>query len=144
MTQYIKTFELRWADVDANLHVMHSKYYEIGAHTRLSFLGEEGFTLDRMRELKIGPILFREECVFKREINAGEIIAVNMLLTKCRRDGSRWSTKHELKKEDGTIAALISADLAWLDVIKRKLTIPPLAAALIEKMPKADDFKYSD
>lgn len=144
MNEYIKTFELRWADVDANLHVMHSKYYEIGAHTRMSFLSEKGCTHDVMKELKIGPILFREECVFKREINAGEMIHVNMLLTKCRRDGSRWSVRHELKKEDGTIAALINADLAWFDVIKRKLTIPAMAAALIEKTPKADDFKYTD
>ncbi len=144
MTEYIKKFELRWSDVDANLHVTHSAYYEIGAHTRLSFLSENGFTMDVMKELKIGPILFREECVFKREINAGDLIAVNMLMTKCKRDGSRWSITHELKKEDGSIAAIIHVDLAWIDVIKRKLTVPAMAAALMEVTPKAIDFKYLD
>ncbi len=144
MSEFIKTFELRWADVDANQHVMHSKYYELGAHTRMSFLIENGFTLDVMKELKIGPILFREECVFKREINAGEIIAVNLLLTKCRKDGSRWSVTHELKKTDGSVAAIIHADLAWMDVMKRKLAVPAIAATIIAKLPKAEGFSFTD
>lgn len=144
MNQYTKTFELRWADVDANQHVMHSKYYELGAHTRMSFFIEHGCTLDVMNELKIGPILFREECIFRREINAGDIVTVDLLLTKCKRDGSRWSAKHELKKADGTLAAVINADLAWLDTTLRKLTSPAIAVTVIEQMPKADDFVYVD
>jgi len=144
MNTYSKTFELRWADVDANQHVMHSKYYELGAHTRMSFLIAHGCTLDVMNELKIGPILFREECIFRREINAGDVVTVDLLLTKCKRDGSRWSTKHELKKADGTLAAVINADLAWLDTTLRKLTTPAIAAAIVEQMPKADDFVYTD
>jgi acyl-CoA thioester hydrolase len=144
MNTYSKTFELRWADVDANQHVMHSKYYELGAHTRMSFLIEHGYTLELMKELKIGPILFREECIFKREINAGETVTVDLQLTKCKRDGSRWSAKHEMKKADGTLAAVMHADLAWMDVMQRKLATPPTAAAILEQMPKADDFVYVD
>nr|WP_294904164.1 acyl-CoA thioesterase [uncultured Lacibacter sp.] len=144
MNAYSKIFELRWADVDANQHVMHSKYYELGAHTRMSFLIEHGYTTELMRELKIGPILFREECVFRRELHAGETVTVNLLLTKCRIDGSRWSARHELTKADGTLAAVINADLAWMDVIERKLAAPPVAAELMTKMPKADDFVFED
>lgn len=144
MNSYTKTFELRWSDVDANQHVMHSKYYELGAHTRMSFLLDNGYSPEQMRALKIGPILFREECIFRREIHAGEVVTVNMLLTKCRRDGSRWSARHELYKADGTLAAVMNADLAWMDVIARKLAVPALAAELISKIPKADDFVYLD
>ena len=144
MNTYSKTFELRWADVDANQHVMHSKYYELGAHTRMSFFIEHGCTSDVMNELKIGPILFREECIFRREINAGDIVTVDLLLTKSRRDGSRWSAKHEMKKADGTLAAVLYADLAWLDTTLRKLATPAIAVTVIEQMPKADDFVYTD
>jgi acyl-CoA thioester hydrolase len=144
MNEYSKTFELRWADVDANQHVMHSKYYELGAHTRMSFLIEHGYTLELMKELKIGPILFREECIFRREINAGDVVTVNLLLTKCKRDGSRWSVTHEIKKADGTLAAVMHADLAWMDVMQRKLATPGTAAVILEQMPKADDFVYVD
>lgn len=144
MNEYSKTFELRWADIDANQHVMHSKYYELGAHTRMSFIIEHGMTLERMNSLKVGPILFREECVFRKEILAGEVVVVNVFLTKSRRDGSRWSVKHEIKKADGSVAAMMHADLAWMDILARKLTVPAEAKNLVELFPKAHDFEYTD
>lgn len=144
MNEYIKTFELRWADIDANQHVMHSKYYELGAHTRMSFIIEHGITLELMHTLKVGPILFREECIFRKEILAGEVVVVNVLLTKSRRDGSRWSVKHEIKKADGSVAAVMHADLAWMDILARKLTVPAEAKKLVEAFPKAHDFEYTD
>lgn len=141
MTAYSKTFELRWGDVDANMHVMHSKYYELGAHCRLSFLFDHGITTELLKKELFGPILFREECIFKRELNAGEIVAVDFVLTKARKDGSRFSVRHEVKKADGTIAAIIHADLAWMDLVKRKLTIPPpIVADMIEHAPKGEGF----
>lgn len=144
MNEYVKSFELRWADVDANFHVSHSRYYELGAHCRMSFLIEHGITIELLQELKIGPILFREECIFRKEIHASEMIDVNLMLSKCKRDGSRWSARHELKKADGTIAAIINADLAWMDLAERKLAKPSMAAAVIEQLPKTHDFVYLD
>jgi acyl-CoA thioester hydrolase len=144
MNEYIKSVELRWGDLDSNQHVTHSKYYELGAHTRMSYFMEHGFTLDKMTALNIGPILFREECIFYRELNVGEVVQVTMKLTKARKDGSRWSVLHEIIKADGTLAAIMYADLAWLDTSVRKLTAPAIAAAIVEQMPKADDFVYID
>jgi acyl-CoA thioester hydrolase len=144
MIEYSKTFELRWADIDANQHVMHSKYYELGAHTRMSFIIEHGMTLELMNTLKVGLILFREECVFRKEILAGEVVLVNVLLTKSRKDGSRWSVKHEIKKADGSVAAVMHADLAWMDILDRKLIAPAEAKKLVELFPKAHDFEYTD
>ncbi len=145
MNEYSKTFELRWSDVDANQHVMHSKYYELGAHCRLSFMFEHGVNSDLFQKEKIGPILFREECIFKKELNAAETVTVNLVVTKSRRDGSRWSVMHEIKKEDGTVAAVMYADLAWMDLIKRKLTIPPaIVTTMLEDAPKHSEFLFTD
>jgi acyl-CoA thioester hydrolase len=144
MNEYRKTFELRWADVDANQHVMHSKYYELGAHTRMSFLIENGYSTELMRERKIGPILFREECIFRKEIHAGEIVTVTLLLTQCKRDGSRWSARHQILKDNHVLAAEMHADLAWMDAVLRKLAVPPEAAQLMIDLPKAPDFKWLD
>lgn len=30
MEPYSKKFEIRWADLDPNYHVLHSKYYDFG------------------------------------------------------------------------------------------------------------------
>jgi acyl-CoA thioester hydrolase len=144
MNEYIKSVEIRWGDLDSNQHVTHSKYYELGAHTRMSFMLEHGCSLEEMNASNFGPILFREECVFRRELNVGEVVQVNMKLTKARKDGSRWSVLHEIIKPDGALAAVMNADLAWIDVTDRKLTVPALAAALIEKMPRSEGFHWTD
>ncbi len=141
MNTYSKTFELRWSDVDANMHVMHSKYYELGAHCRMSFLYDNGITPELFKKELFGPILFREECIFRRELVAGEVVTVNFQLTKARKDGSRFSVYHEIIKADGTVAAVLYADLAWMDLMKRKLTIPPpVVAAMIANSPKVEGF----
>ncbi len=143
MNQYTKEFELRWSDVDANMHVMHSKYYELGAHCRMSFMFDHGITADLFRKEIFGPILFREECIFKKELNAGEKVTVNLVVTKSKKDGSRWSVMHEVKKTDGVLAAVLYADLAWLNLTIRKLTKPPaIVAKMIEDAPKHADFVF--
>jgi acyl-CoA thioester hydrolase len=145
MKAYVKTFELRWGDVDANMHVMHSKYYELGAHCRMSFMFEHGIDAELFEKEMFGPILFREECIFRRELHAGETVTVNLVVTKSRRDGSRWSVMHEVKKADGTVAAVMNADLAWMDLKLRKLASPPeVAAKMIEDAPKHQDFEYTE
>jgi acyl-CoA thioester hydrolase len=142
---YFKEFEFRWSDVDANQHVMHSKYYEAAAHCRMSFLNERGITMELLKSLSIGPILFREECSFRKEIYGGEIISVSFQLTKAKRDGSRFSTIHEFKKIDGSLAATLHADLAWIDTTKRKLTTPPANVMdMMEDAPKHAEFVYLD
>jgi acyl-CoA thioester hydrolase len=145
MKTFSKIFELRWGDVDANMHVMHSKYYELGAHCRLSYFFEHGVTSDLLKKEQFGPILFREECIFKRELHAGEVVTVDYVVTKARKDGSRFSVMHELKKADGTIAAIMYADLAWLDLMKRKLTVPPvIVQQMIEDSPKSVGFEWEE
>ena len=141
MQPYRKSVEMRWADLDANQHVTHSKYYELGAHCRMGFLVEKGFTTDWFRAQDLGVILFREECVFRRELHAGEQVNVTMQLTRCRKDGSRWSVRHEILKQDGTVAAVIQADLAWMQVSLRKLTAPPqeMTDRLLE-LERSEDF----
>ena len=142
---YSIAFEFRWSDVDANQHVMHSKYYEAGAHCRMSFLKEHGITMEVLRAAKVGPILFREECVFRKEMLGGEIVTVTFQLTKAKRDGSRFSALHEFIKKDGSIAATLNVDLAWIDVIRRKLTTPPAQAMeMMDHAPKHIDFTYLD
>ncbi|MCE2756653.1 MAG: acyl-CoA thioesterase [Bacteroidota bacterium] len=143
--KYLKAFEFRWSDVDANQHVMHSKYYEAAAHCRMSFLKEKGITMELLKSLSVGPILFREECSFRRELYGGEIVQVSFELLKAKRDGSRFSTIHEFTKSDGTLAATLHADLAWINTEKRKLTAPPAEVIkMMEDSPKHADFIFID
>jgi len=139
--EFIKQVEIRWADLDPNFHVLHSKYYDFGAYSRMSFLVENGLTPAWMHQHNIGPILFREEAVFKKEIVFGDTIHINLQMLKMSADISRWSMRHELFKSNGKLAAIITVDGAWLDMQHRKLAMPPaLVKNLFNAAPKANDF----
>ncbi len=141
MNTYSKKLEIRWADLDPNFHVLHSKYYDFGAYCRMAFLTEHGLTPAVMVENNIGPIIFREECIFKREIRFGDELEVYLKLSKCNEDSSRWSMVHELWINGNTLAALITIDGAWLDTTIRKLAKPPEVCKVgLNQIPKTDDF----
>ena len=144
MNNFIKNIEIRWSDLDPNFHVLHSKYYDFGAYCRMAFLIENGFSPALMLKHKIGPILFREECVFKREIFFGDKVTVNVKVDKVTADFGRWTMIHEIYKNDETLAAIITADGAWLNTAIRKLTVPPgVIISLFESAPKTASFKIS-
>ena len=88
-----------------------------------------------------GPILFREECVFKKEIRMGDVITIDVQLLKTRPDFSRWSIQHNIRKNGDETAAILTVDGAWMDVLQRKLTVPPdTVKHVFENMPKAEQF----
>ena len=68
MDVYVRPIEIRWADLDPNFHLRHSIYYDYGAFSRICFLEGHGLNAAFMAKNQFGPILFREECVFKKEI----------------------------------------------------------------------------
>ncbi|MCB2380510.1 thioesterase family protein [Hymenobacter sp. BT635] len=127
--EYAKTYTARWADMDPNVHMRHSAYTDYAAQLRLEFLAEQGFPMQRFAELGIGPILFREDTRFLKEISLSEAIKVTAELSGLSADGSRWRIVHTIYKADGRVAATVSVDGAWLDLRLRKLTVPPLEMA---------------
>jgi acyl-CoA thioester hydrolase len=143
MNEYSRIVQLRWADLDPNFHVRHSVYYDWGALCRIEFLNAHGLSTQVLQQLQFGPILFREECVFRKEIRQGDDININLQILKSRKDYSRWSILHEIKKADGTVCAILTVDGAWIDAVKRKLATPPEKVhEVFEKMPRADGFEW--
>lgn len=142
MQQYITQIDVRWADLDPNFHVLHSKYYDFGATCRMNFLTEHGITVPQMLQHHIGPIIFREECIFKREIRFGDKITVTLCLDKLSADYRKWTMVHELLINEGELAALITVDGAWMDTKLRKVAPPPpIFATAFEAIPKTGAFK---
>ena len=145
MKEFSLEFEVRWADMDANRHMRHSAYYDYAAHLRVKLLKAINLDLATMAELNFGPVLFREETIFLREIGLGETISVDVQLQKARRDGSRWTFVHEFKKDNGKVAAKLTVDGAWLDLQKRKLTaLPEQFHQDLFEIPQTADFCFTD
>ena len=123
--------------MDPNGHMRHSAYADYAADQRVVVLAGWGYNVAQFAKLRLGPILFREETKFLKEIHIGEEIRVDGRLASINEDGSRWSIVHTIYKADGRVAATVTVDGAWLDLDRRKLTVPPpgLAEALATLVP---------
>ena len=145
MENYTLPIQIRWSDIDQNRHLRHSAYYDYGAMVRVSCFVEQGLTTAKLEELNIGPVLFREEAIFKREIRFEDKISVDLQLLKSLPDFSRWSIRHHFYKEDKTLAAIINLDAAWIDLTKRKLAVPnSFIQNVFAGFPKAEGFAWID
>ena len=143
MNKFQKKLELRWADLDPNFHVRHSVYYDYGAYIRINYLQEHGLTSGVFAKHHFGPIIFREECIFRRELKIGDQITIDLALQKAKQDFSRWTIIHQIKKDD-QLAAILTLDGAWIDTQLRKLTALPLEYRhVFENMPRSENFEWN-
>ena len=143
MKKFEKQIEVRWSDCDSNGHVCHSKYYEYGAHSRIRFFDACGYGATEMKQLNFGPILFKEECSFIREIRPDDTIRVNLLKGNISEDGSRWVLHHEIFNQDGEKSAHITIKGAWMNLNLRKLTVPPVEMArALHGLPLGENYVY--
>jgi acyl-CoA thioester hydrolase len=142
MEKFSLPIQVRWSDIDQNRHLRHSAYYDYGATVRIDCFSKHGLTNLKFEELRIGPVLFREEAIFKREIKFEDKITVDLMVTKATSDFSRWSIRHHLYKENETLCAIINMDGAWIDIVKRKLAVPnDFIQNVINDFPKSLDFQ---
>jgi acyl-CoA thioester hydrolase len=145
MGEHTKQLSLRWADLDPNFHLRHTAYYDLAAQARIELLNSVGLTVPLMQQEGFGPVLFREECLFRREIHHGDNIYLTSKLKKARKDFSRFSIQHEFVRQDGTLCAILTIDAAWINTRIRKITVPPaIGQEKMEAFPKTEDFVWTD
>lgn len=135
---------LRWADIDANFHLRHSVYYDLCAQQRMEALASVGITMGLMKEQHLGPVIFREECTFRREIGLHDEVDVDLSLRGLSRDHARFAFAHTFTKTDGTYCATLIVEGAWIDTRLRKLTTPPPQAIdALDHLPRTADFAWT-
>ena len=118
-------FTTRWADFDPNNHMRHSAYNDYAAEARVRLFNQQGLSLTEMNKIRVGPVLFREETNFKKEIGLGENISVEVFLSGLSAKGDRFKFHHKIYRQDGQLAAEIDILGAWMDLERRKLTSAP-------------------
>ncbi len=135
-------FKTRWSDFDPNNHMRHSAYNDYAAEARVRFFAEHGLSLGDFNKANVGPILFNENTSFFREVSMGEDIKVDLTLKGLSDNGKKFKFLHRIYRPDGEIAAEIEIYGAWLDLVKRKVTIPPQnILELVKTLPKTENFE---
>ncbi|WP_228853561.1 acyl-CoA thioesterase [Aegicerativicinus sediminis] len=140
---FLKDFEVRWNDLDANAHLGNVSYVNFMSHTRMAWFKKYGLTLDGMIKNKLGPIIFFEHIYYFREILMDNPIKVSGELRGLSEDGMLFSFDHNFyHAETGKNLAHGEMMGGWIDPELRKLK--PLPEPFLEEILNAErskDFK---
>lgn len=138
-----KQISIRWSDLDPNFHLRHSVFYDFAAQQRVEILSSIGLTMSKFQEMKMGPVIFREEANFRREIKMGDNITLEVYLSKMSADGTKWSFEHRFMNDAGKLMATLHVDGSWIDIVARRLykDIPQELLQSFIDFPRTDNFE---
>lgn len=137
----IYTTKILWSQIDSNQHIRHSAYADIAATARLELLRAGGVTLEVLAKEMFGPVLFKEELVYCKEIRGVQEVTVKSFLKRIERNYSKWSIVSEIYREDGELSCIVTVDGAWIDLRLRKVTsLPEKFRTAFLEVPKTEDF----
>lgn len=139
---YTVAFTTKWSDFDPNRHMRHTAYNEYAAEVRIRYFAYAKCPIQLFTAEGVGPILFTENTSFRKEIHLGESITANVKLSGLSSNNERWKLRHEIFNEAGKLSATIEVYGAWIDLDKRKLTIPSdTFKHLFDFLEKTEDFE---
>lgn len=140
---YLKEFEIRWSDVDANRHLANSAYLNFMSHTRMSLLTEIGFGHRAMVAREIGPVIFYEHLYYFKEVFPGKPISVSLEVSGMSEDGSFFEFVHKFFDSEGKNFARCEMMGAWIDLQQRKITsLPEDLLENFSRAPRTSHFKF--
>ncbi len=139
---YQVEFTTKWSDFDPNKHMRHTAYNDYAAEVRVRYFKSMGFSIQDFIDMQVGPILFKEETSFLKEIRMGEDLIVTAQLKASSANGERWKLRHEICNTKGKVAAIVEVYGAWMDLTKRKLCgLPKEVENPFTLLKKTEDFE---
>ena len=119
-----KMLYARWGDMDFNGHMRNTAFLDASADVRMMYFAEQGFSMREFERLRFGPVILKDELEYFRELRLLEPVRVTLSAKEIRDDG-RFVLVNEFFREDGKPAARVTSSGGWLDLDKRKMTVPP-------------------
>ncbi|MDT7829060.1 acyl-CoA thioesterase [Pricia sp. S334] len=139
---FLKEFEIRWSDLDANRHMANSAYMNFMSHTRMAFLFELGFDQKTLAENQLGPVAFHELIYYFKEAFPGKPIKVSLEIKGMSEDAKFFEFRHNFYNHKGENFARCEMMGAWIDLRTRKLTgLTNEFLKAFSSAKKAGDFK---
>jgi acyl-CoA thioester hydrolase len=127
--------------MDFNSHMRNTAYLDKTADVRQMFLAEHGFPVEEFFRLRIGPVIMKDEVEYFKEVRLLQEITVTYALAGQASDGSRFLIRHEIFRPDGNLSARVTSAGGWLNLVERKLVVPPDALlSAMNALEKTGDF----
>lgn len=142
MTEYTRTYEIRFSDLDANGHVNYAAYIDAAGDLRYKFFTEQGLPPEKFAELGIGPVYTSIHAEFFREVRMGETVTINFVLLGLSPSGTRWKVHHEILKSNRKKAVTLDIEGVVLNLSTRQPALPtPELLQTFNLIPRASDFE---
>lgn len=140
---FYKEFEVRWSDLDANRHLANSAYMNFMSHTRMAYLQSHGFHYEEMAAMNIGPVIFREDLFYFKEVMGGQKVFVTLELKGLSNDGMFFEFLHGMYNKEGEQHLRAELMGAFIDLKSRKLTTLPndLIKKTFDDLQKTENFR---
>ena len=139
---YLKEFEVRWSDVDANRHLANSAYINYMSHTRMAFLWEIGLNQKNLAQHQIGPVVFFEHMYYFKEVFPGRPITVSLEVAGMSEDGKFFEFYHNFYDAKGKNVAHCEMMGAWISLKTRNLvSLPDTLLAIFNTFEKPEGFR---
>ncbi len=131
---FLKEFEIRWSDLDANRHLANVSYLTYAGETRMAFLQKIGFSHKALLKLNIGPIVFNEQLFYFNEVLPDDNIQVSLELAGMSKQGTFFEFEHNFFNIEGKNIGRCEMMGGWINLEKRKLT--PLPEEMLKEFRK--------
>ena len=139
---YLKAFEVRWSDLDANRHLANSAYINFMSHTRMAFFYQHGITQETLVGHHLGPVVFYEHMHYYKEVLPGQTVRVSLEVMGMSADGMFFQFHHNFYDASGRNLAYCEIMGGWIDLNKRALTpLPKELLDILEGLEKAEGFR---
>lgn len=142
MSTFAKTFHAGWGDMDFNGHMRNTAYLDKSGDVRMFFFREHGFVMAEFSRLGVGPVITSDKLDYFRELRLLEEMTVTLVATGMSEDGSRFRLVNTFTRADGKKSAIVTSNGGWLNLVERKLMVPPPALFdAMKKVPRGDGFE---
>jgi len=121
--EYSYTLQILERHLDSFGHVNNATYLELYEQARWEFITKNGYGLDRIHQLQLGPVLLEAHLFFRRELVNREVITI-----KSRSTGMKgrlmMGLEQIMEKSNGELASKLDITVGLFDMKKRKLIEP--------------------
>jgi len=139
--RFVQQFRVGWGDIDGNGHMANTAFLDRAADTRVMFFSEHGFPAPRFLAERIGPVILREELVYRKELRLLDEFTVDLETLGFSSDGTRFHVSNTFRNASGEVAAVVRSQGVWFDLDQRRPRPPlPELDAVQRQMDRGDGF----
>jgi acyl-CoA thioester hydrolase len=140
--QFEHRFRVGWSDLDGNAHMGNSAYLDQVSNTRMLFFARHGFSIERFASEKFGPVVVRDELVYRKELRLMDEFTVDFESVGISNDGVRFRVRNTFRNNAGEVAASVTSEGVWFDLENRRPRNPPKDLDdLMRSLHRSLDFK---